>query len=366
MRANFVLALVLVLAVALGGAAFLFGGDDGNERREPPVAVTARNDAQGADPTAQDTLDTPADDGGLPVDREALPVEPAPDALNEQGNGEYSYDGPINAERIREQLESEFWRQCMGAGSLLEIRACIRASFAGPGLSPTELAALVCGDIPPDGPDRLLIEEVAATWAPTSAAGEIREFHSLCNAPGVVWADFLRLQSERAPEWVEAFARSLEPHLVFEGDDIVLLQALEQLADDDATLRDILERGARGEFGGTDQQVAFALARSLRMLGDAGDRMEFLRGVVASETFEGRLSEVDAMVRGALDERLYRASPSDVVAFLEGLFDDPRLAASAAHKILALDRDQRMPAWMDDSVRRLLVQRAHDALRAGS
>ena len=352
MRTNLIIVAALVLV--LGGAAYLLSGRSG--RAETESLTRGVSPAKSATGTAvQDSI---GGDPGAP--REAVPTSSSPADTNEPARTAPA----ANAERPFLRDADAFWRRCMKAGDDTQIRDCMRRGLNG-GLGPVELAELVCGDIPPDGPDRMLIEEAAALWQPEEVGPHIREFHSRCNAPGVIWTDFVRLQSERDPEWVERFAASLRAAEVFSGDDLVLLQALEAMAADHPSLRVILERGARGELDGSDAQVAFSIARSLNFHSAVRDGVDFLRGVVASPHFQGRTSEVASIVRSVLDGRRGDDERA-VVAFLDELFDHPLVADGVARGVLALHRANRLPHWLSESDRSHLVGRARLLLSSDS
>ena len=243
-----------------------------------------------------------------------------------------------------------------------ELRECLQGQIGGRDIPPLELAGLVCGEVPPDGADRVFIQEVASLWPPEDSPRRILAFQGACNEPGGVWAELMQRQAERDPAWLEAFVESVGPELVFDGDGLTMLaiaRSLTELGDDG--MRRMLELGATGALGGSDRQVAFALTLALDGLADGADARAFLRSIATSDAFEGRPSEVHALASCLFGRPGTADGSEEWRALVEEVFAQPHLAPGLAKYVLDHESWRRLPEWLSADDRARLVELARDA-----
>jgi hypothetical protein len=367
MRSNVVIGLLVLVALVAGGLFLLSGSERGRGDVETGARSVERPSGIAEPETVAPEGEVPAPDRRAEVagpDQEE-PAAARPDDDPTRGAGIEGPGHPLERFGVTHPMKE--WMPCFELVEPELTRECIQAKLQGRQLLPQELADIVCGTIPPDGADRMLIEEVVSLWPPDQAPAHIRTFHAGCNAPSSLWAGFVEVQAERDPEWLAAFAQALTPEEVYSGDDLVLLQALGTMVGlGDPQMRALLEAGARGELGGGDQQVAYSVSQTAALYKVPGEQLDYLRSIARSPAFEGRPAEVEAVVRSVLEGMPMLKDPKGSLALVEELYEDPLFATGVAGRVLELHRWDRLPSWLSEADRRALVARARDVLPSDS
>jgi hypothetical protein len=331
-------ALVLGILLVLGALGFLLWS--GGARPVPVVVPPASVETRGApaDPTP----------GGT---RQA--VEPAPAPVEPELSAEV---------RVRKD-EQAFWRRC-SALPPDEVRDCIRAGLGASVPTPAELAAMACAGGAPDGADFLLGVEVVHRWDPAEVPARIAELGGLCAGSEDLSIALVRDLYATDPAWCNRVAASIRPELAFseagEGrrSVLVLAHALAEVGFQD--LRLLLEAGARGDFGGSDEQGAFALVNAWALQGEEPGRIEFLSSVVDAPNFRGRAQEMRNLVECAIDPAIVEEDVGAALRLWERILSRPQHAHDAARILLDLHRLARLPRWLTTGQGGALLARAKE------
>ncbi len=264
---------------------------------------------------------------------------------------------------LRKKDEEAFWRRCTGLNPI-EVRDCIRTGLAGRALAPEELAGMVCAPAPPDGADRLLIEEAVYLWPPEEVPQRIRAFQELCPESESVWLGLVQELLPRDPAWCARFSAALRPELAFSAGgsaELALVDALATAGFEEQ--RAVLEAGARGDWGGSEEQVAFALVNAWGLQRDPGARGEFLLSVMRSPNFTGRAHEVSTLVDCAVDPAAVDEDVPRALGLVEELLSNPRLGTEAARRLLELHQENRLPRWFTTGQGKKLLEGAQARAR---
>jgi hypothetical protein len=163
------------------------------------------------------------------------------------------------------------------------------------------------------------------------------------------WADAIAQALEREPAFGSELAQELHGERVFApGSGCALIgAALELAGQGDEAMRLVLEQGARGEWGGTEEQVSDAIYQASGLHARPAERLAFLESVLASPALRGRRFEADALMGSLLAPRSVDArDPAPALELTRRLLRDPRLGADAARHLLVLEDFDSLPsAW---------------------
>ncbi len=343
MRAALLLGILLLVALAVLGLLFL-----GATPREGDVVTPPPTDELAANASVS------------PGTREAVP------SSAEEPVGTPPAETPVDPPRRKD--EEAFWRRCTGLPPA-EVRDCIRAGLAGRVPTPAELAGLACAGGPPDGADLLLAVEVIHRWNPAEVPAGLLEFGQLCPGSDDVGIALVRDLFPSDPVWCDRLAAAIRPELAFsagaEGSRglLVLVDALAEAGFEDERL--LLEAGARGDFGGSDAQGAFALVNAWALQREERGRIEFLASVMRAPNFQGRAEELRVLVECATDPAMVEEDVASAFALVDELLSHPRLARGAAERLLELYRFSRLPRWLTSGEGAGLLARAKEMSGGG-
>jgi hypothetical protein len=231
---------------------------------------------------------------------------------------------------------------------LLELRACL-AGHEVVAITAPELARWLCDTRPPRLGRRVLIEQVLSARAPEEFLPFVDELQgALCDgktellqqAAELLWGE------SADPVWAARVEESIDARTLFGGvsDGPVQLTWL-SVVHGDTRIRELLAAGARGELGGTPQQMTCA-ANVAALHTHAGESyLAFCASLLdsATTTPDERMGGLIAtfLIRGQarLDEGWQRSA-----ALLERLLEDPRFARDAAAQLLSNSAEpQGMP-----------------------
>jgi hypothetical protein len=279
-------------------------------------------------------------------------VEPAPEPVA---------SAPSAAAAQRKDEEA-FWRRCTGLPPD-EVRDCIRAGLGASVPTAAELAGMACAGGPPDGADLQLAVEVIRRWDPASVAQGVQELGELCPESADVAIALVRDMFPSDPLWCARLASGIRPELVFsEGAGarslLVLADALAEVGFDDQRL--LLEGGARGDFGGSEEQVAFALVNAWALQREERGRTEFLASVVRAPNFRGRPQELRTLVECATDAAMVGDDVGAALRLVDELLASPAHARGASQVLIDLHRLSRLPRWLTTGAGGAVLARAKE------
>ena len=322
-RIGVVAAAILAIAVVALVAKYTLGADPGGED-DAGIA---------APPTA-----------GSPDDEEA----DAPEVLPGPEDRVVA-PGETGAAADETTTDSEAgWRACLEETDAARVTACLEACLPAEGLGPEELAALLCAEESEiDNEEKWLVAVAAARWAPREVFANVAELHERCEDLGYFWVGFFDDRLAHDPAWHEAaFAALQSEHLCDGTESTAILELVsKRAAGGDAWMQGMLQAAARGELGGSDVQVAFALDQAMDCELDAGGRLAFLDSVLGSPSFGGRPFATDALMGALLDPRTVEPGhEAEALALTRRLLEDPVRGARAARHLLVLNEWETLPA----------------------
>lgn len=248
--------------------------------------------------------------------------------------------------------------------TMAEIRACLAGHDLSAITAPA-LAGWLCTYDPPSLGRQVLIEQVSLTRSPGEFLRFVDEFQgALCDeltervpqAAALLWAE------SADPAWLAEVQALLDAQALFGGvSDGTVLLAEYFVARDDERIRELLAAGARGELGGTAQQMTRA-ANVVAVHEDAGERyLAFCASLLDSPA-----TTPDELMGNHLAAFLMRGKATlggdwaRAAALLERALDDPRFAAEAAAQILSQNAVQ--PSGMADATWEQLRAQARSRL----
>ncbi|MSR63176.1 MAG: hypothetical protein EXS08_12105 [Planctomycetes bacterium] len=244
--------------------------------------------------------------------------------------------------------------------SMEEIRACLAGHDLAAVTAPA-LASWLCSQDTPSLGRQVLIEQISVTRSPgeflrfvDELQGEICDSlrESLPLQAGLHWAQ------QNDPAWWAEVVALIDGQALFGGlSDGVVLLAESLVGDGDERILGLFAAGARGELGGTPQQMTRA-ASVVAVHEGAGERyLAFCASLLDSpattpdELMGGHLANFLMRGKARLDGGWERSA-----ALLERLLDDPRFAVEAAAQLLAQHTSQ--PQGMPDATWEQLRVRA--------
>ncbi len=342
MRAALGPGLILALAV-IGGLLFFFAFFFFVSLRRPSGDPEPQRSVEAASETEAEGFSSNRE-----AVRSAVPPSPAPEDPERSGG----------TDPLRKKDEEAFWRLCTGLAPAA-VRDCIRDGLAGRALAPEELARMVCTSAPPDGADRLQIEQAVYLWQPEDVPQRIRAFQELCPASETVWLGLVRELLPRDPVWCARFSAALRPELAFSPGSSAVLGLVNALAEAGfEEQRAVLEAGARGDWGGSEQQIGFALTHAWGLQRDAQARGEFLSSVIRSPNFPARSHVVTTLVDCATDPAAVDEDVHGALGLVEELLSNPRVETEAARRLVELHQENRLSRWLTTGKGKALLERA--------
>jgi hypothetical protein len=311
----------------------------------------ARDTGEIVAPSSDDTPAVVADPGSGAARRTVEPAPAAPIA-----------GARASGEPIERKDEDAFWRRCLGLPPD-EVRDCIRAGLGAAVPAPAELAGMLCAGGPPDGADLQLAVEVIRRWDAATVPEGVQELGELCPGSADVALALVRDLFPSDPAWCARLAAAIRPELAFsEGAGgrslLALADALAEVGFDDQRL--LLEGGARGDFGGGDEQVAFALVNAWALQREERGRIEFLESVVRAPNFRGRPQELRTLVDCAIDAAMVTDDVGAALRLVDEILASPVHARGAAETLLERHRLSRLPRWLTTGDGGALLARAKE------
>jgi hypothetical protein len=153
-------------------------------------------------------------------------------------------------------------------------------------------------------------------------------------------------QRIRDPAWHQQFLAALTPERIFDedaGESGILLSA-HFLEKGDLAVRDWIERGACGDWGGTSEQIERALGLALAVERTPEERLAFLRTVFTSESVPGDGAFGSTFVQELLSPRTISGSDSTgALEAIQAVLCEPRFRDSAAATICLRFKDEPPP-----------------------
>ncbi len=214
------------------------------------------------------------------------------------------------------------------------MRACLATRLSAHH-DAAEIAHFLCSDARHADLHLTLVSEALSQVGPADAMTWIGELEVACRRYlewGLLEAA-LTIREQKDPAWFLAFRQTLTPERLFApdaGEAGILLSTL-FLKKGDLEVRAWIESGARGEWGGTGEQIDRAIAVSLTAQAPGNEMLAHLRSVVASAGVPGGGSMGSTFVHAFLDARAWpEGQSSAALDSLASLLYDDRFAESAA------------------------------------
>jgi len=138
------------------------------------------------------------------------------------------------------------------------------------------------------------------------------------------------------PAWFQAFRQNLSPEALFDprSGEAGILVSVAFLKQGDLEMRTWIEKGARGDFGGSSAQIDRAIGAGLAIQGQGEERLSFLRSVLASSSVTGEAGIGATFVHQLVDSRSWpEGQSSAALDTLMQVLYEPRFQESAAATI---------------------------------
>ncbi len=302
-------------------------------------------------------LDDPAGLGGLrgnPIEEGSIsgrPVEGARTNLAER----------VSEPLVKSQETQLAWVSCLDIAEEEAARKCLREKLPA-FVFPEELADWICGEDLDTRKSAILISEVLANWPPEQALSLLDRFQVSCPRFRETYLldGCVRFLQDRDPDWFSRFRRTFLPQEIFhpKRGQVAVQLATFLARQGDSEIREYLESGARGAWGGTFDQIDRAIGCAYGTQEDNQARFLFLESVLDSPTLPAE-EEMGSTFAGLLmDPRCWPEADARLpVARLRFLLDDPRFMENAA-LTLVLDYDSSPPPGVDPEAWRALWARA--------
>ena len=192
---------------------------------------------------------------------------------------------------LESQPDSEpAWVACLDRGTPEDVRDCLERELPTPP-DPAEVARYICATRADSEHHSILLAEALYR----SPAAEVLEWISRLEVvcpPLLEWGVLehaIRLTQERDPAWFKELRSTLTADRLFDpdaGQAGILLSSV-FLEQKDLEVRGWMELGARGEWGGTREQIDRAIAVSLCVRRTGEETLLHLQSVLASNGVPG-------------------------------------------------------------------------------
>lgn len=243
------------------------------------------------------------------------------------------------------------WSACLDHGDETRIWDCLRVHL-DPHPDAKEVGRHLCTSGQDPATSQALLLGAALDRMPAAdALSWLREVEVAC--PRFLGWSVLEHAIEqlraRDPAWLQQFVAALTPDRLFaeQSGESGLLLAAHLREKGDLEIREWVERGARGEWGGTAEQIERAIGLSLAVDRTPADRLEFLRSVLASESVPGDGSLGSTFVLELLNPKTIAGGDSaSALDTIEAALCDPRFKESAAATLCLRYKDDP-PAGCD-------------------
>jgi len=233
--------------------------------------------------------------------------------------------------------------QCLD-GALTETdlqsaRDCIEEQLGNHRISPQELGSWVCGLQDGQLSQAQVLLEVALSRQPGSSVIPYSEaVQRAC--PGLQETDLLAraVLASRATQgdWSQALAEYLGPQQLFDPlASTLALGVAQQLAiEGNSVARKLIEEGASGLSGGSDEQILMAAKLGLELQVDGAESISFLTGLVESQFTPGRQGLGKVMAEALLEPAHWQAGDAaSAIALLSRVIDDERFRLEAGRAL---------------------------------
>jgi hypothetical protein len=293
-----------------------------------------------------------AHDSGPDVERPTRsPSSEGPDAPSSEGRtSPIPRADPSSPPGISAKVPEPDVAACLAIEDLDAFRKCV-ASRLDAKPDARAIARLICRRSKSHDANRILLEEALLRITPARALEWIGPAESEC--PRLLgWGDLegaFAACEARDPAWFQAFRQNLSPESLFDprSGEAGILVSVAFLKQGDLEMRTWIEKGARGDFGGSSAQMDRAIGAGLVAQASGDERLAFLRSVLASTNVLGEAGVGSTFAHQLIDAKSWPEDRSSAAldTLMQVLYD-PRFEDSAAATIcLQLDADP--PAGCD-------------------
>ena len=190
----------------------------------------------------------------------------------------------------------------------------------------------------------MVITEVLGMWSPELALDQLDAFQQSCRRyrESFFLDDCLSYMRDVDPSWFSIFAATLTPARAFrEGAGVVAVQLAYGLAMEGyEPARDLVEAGARGEFGGTDAQIRRAMGVGFGIQEKGRPVLDFLVSIAESTAIPNGTRAGSELAALLLMRDCWPDGDSrPALEVLLGILDNPRFSESAALQVLYVGND---------------------------
>ena len=242
---------------------------------------------------------------------------------------------------------------CLAIEDLEALRACVEKRLDEKP-DARAIARLICRRSKSHDANRILLGAALLRITPARALEWMGPAEAEC--PRLLgWGDLEGAFAScalRDPAWFQAFRQNLSPETLFDprSGESGILVAVTFLKQGDLEMRTWIEKGARGDFGGTSAQIDRAIGAGLAVQGTGDERLGFLRSVLASSSVTGEAGIGATLAHQLIDARSWpEGQSSAALDTLMQVLYEPRFQDSAAATI-CLQFTAEAPAGCDPSL----------------
>jgi hypothetical protein len=271
----------------------------------------------------------------LPLDEpepEGLPAEPQP--LDRQSQ-KTAIAAPLNLLEVAQCLEA-----AETASDLQSARSCLEERLAGRLPSSQELAHWICGLREGRHSQAQVMLEVVLTALPGNGVlAYAEEVQSSCLSlqGSDLLARAVMANMDTKAAWAAAVSERLDSAQLFDplASTLALDVAYRIALTGNGLARDLIEVGAAGFHGGTDEQILHSAQFALELQKDGGERIGFLTGLVESQFTPGESGMGSFFADTLLQPGNWDGEdPSTAVALLNRIISDERFRLNAGRALV--------------------------------
>jgi hypothetical protein len=239
------------------------------------------------------------------------------------------------------------WVECLKQSDPVLVRACLESRL-DPDPNPGELAGFLCLD----ERDRnlydlhvILVSEALARIPSSQALDWIDQVQLGCRRyqESSFLIKCLAQREKDDPAWIAGLRETLTPDRLFspEAGEAGIQLTTFFLKKGDLQVRQWIEAGARGEWGGTPEQIDRAIGISLTVQDPGTPRLSHLRSVIASASVPAGGATGSTFVHALLDANAWpdRDSAKALDTLMSVLYDDRFQESAAATLCLTMPVD---------------------------
>jgi hypothetical protein len=252
---------------------------------------------------------------------------------------------------------------CLKRGDAESVRECLRSRLAATP-EPASIAQILCTDDETADQHLILVTEALARLPASDALHWIDAMQRRCRR--YQESDFLSAcllaRKEQDPSWFSEVRATMTPQRLFspDGDEAGIQIAVLFARQGDSEVREWIQAGARGDWGGTLKQIDRAMGLSISLQAPGTEWLSNLQSIIHSTSIPEGGAIGSTFVHALLDPRAWPDGTSaPALDTLVTVLYDPRFQDSAAATV-CLSFPSAAPQGCDPTMWSLIRARASE------